>query len=64
MTMQWQSGHFKFKKICFFIFEDFVQPGARGKGQMTKSEVKKTKEVANLQIHVERAINRTKFPGF
>ena len=28
---------------------------------MTKSEVKKTKEVANLQINVERAINRIKF---
>ena len=38
-----------------------VPPGARVKSQMTKSEVKKTKEVANLRIHVERAINRIKF---
>ena len=38
-----------------------LAPGARVKSQMTKSEVKKTKEVANLQIHVERAINRIKF---
>ena len=29
--------------------------------QITKSEAKKTKEVANLQIHVERALNRIKF---
>ena len=28
---------------------------------MAKSEVKKTKEVANLRIHVERPINRIKF---
>ena len=38
-----------------------VPPGAGVKSQMTKSEVKKTKEVANLRIHVERAINRIKF---
>ena len=31
------------------------------KSQIKKSEVKKTKEVANLRIHVERAINRIKF---
>ena len=27
---------------------------------MTKKEVQKTKEIANLRIHVERAINRIK----
>ena len=37
-----------------------VPPGARVKSQMTTAEVKKTKEVANLRIHVERAINRIK----
>lgn len=37
-----------------------VPPGARLKSQMTEAEVKKTKEVANLRIHVERAINRIK----
>ena len=37
-----------------------VPPSARVKNQMAKSEVKKTKEVANLLIHVERAINRIK----
>ncbi|XP_066925569.1 uncharacterized protein [Clytia hemisphaerica] len=36
-----------------------VPPGARSKSQMT-AEAKKTKEVANLRIHVERAINRIK----
>ena len=37
-----------------------VPPGARVKSQMTTAEVKKTKEIANLRIHVERAINRIK----
>ena len=35
--------------------------GARVKSKMTKSEVKKTKKVANLRIHVETAINRINF---
>ena len=34
-----------------------VPPGARTKSQMTKKEVQKTKEIANLWIHVEIAIN-------
>ena len=38
-----------------------IPPGARVKSQMTEMECKKTKEVANLRIHVERAINRIKF---
>ena len=37
-----------------------VPPGARAKSQMTTAECKKTKEVANVRIHVERAINRLK----
>ena len=37
-----------------------VPPGARVKSQMTANECKKTKHVANLRIHVERAINRIK----
>ncbi len=37
-----------------------VPPGARLKSQITKSECEKTKEVANVRIHVERAINRLK----
>ena len=35
-----------------------VLSGARVKHQITKSEAKETKKVANLRIHVERAINR------
>ena len=35
-----------------------VKPGARMKSRMTSAEVKKTKDVANLRIHVESAINR------
>ena len=38
-----------------------VPPGARVKSQMTMAGCKKTKDVANLRIHVERAINRIKF---
>ena len=37
-----------------------IPPGARVKSQMTNAECSKTKEVANLRIHVERAINRLK----
>lgn len=37
-----------------------VPPGARVKSQMTTKECKKTSKVANLRIHVERAINRIK----
>ena len=37
-----------------------IPPGARAKDQMTPGECKKTKDVANLRIHVERAINRIK----
>ena len=37
-----------------------IPPGARLNSQMTKEEVEKTKAIANLRIHVERAINRIK----
>ena len=37
-----------------------VPPGARAKSQMTVAECRQTKMVANLRIHVERAINRIK----
>ena len=37
-----------------------VPPGARTKAQMTEEECKKTTDIANLRIHVERAINRIK----
>ena len=43
-------------KFCTLV----VPPGARIKSQMTKDECKKTAKVANLRIHVERAINRVK----
>ena len=49
----------------FQIQEDFLlhycrlvtPPGGRAENQMKKSEVRKTKKVANLRIHVKRAIN-------
>ena len=37
-----------------------VPPAAHLKDQMTSNECKKTKEIANLRIHVERVINRIK----
>ncbi|XP_057292614.1 uncharacterized protein LOC130621336 [Hydractinia symbiolongicarpus] len=37
-----------------------IQPGARIKAQMTTEECKRIKNVANLRIHIERAINRMK----
>ena len=37
-----------------------LPPGALAKSQMTATECKQTKEVANVRIHVERAINRLK----
>lgn len=38
-----------------------IPPGARGFEQGTAEETKTTKKVANLRIHVERAINRIKW---
>ena len=38
-----------------------VPPGARAKSQMTTDECKKKKDIANLRIQFERAINRIKF---
>ncbi|KAL3884076.1 hypothetical protein ACJMK2_030298 [Sinanodonta woodiana] len=37
-----------------------IPPGARGKEKMASRDVKITKKVANLRIHVERANNRLK----
>ena len=53
----------------FQIQEDFLlhfcrlvaPPGAKVKYQLAQPEVKKTKEEANLRIHVKRAINRITF---
>ena len=53
---------FQIQKDLFLNFCRLVVPSsARVESQMTKSEVKKTKEVPNLRILVERAINRTRF---
>lgn len=52
---------FQIREELLFHFCDLVvPPGARLKSQLTSLEVKKTKEIANLRIHVERAINRIK----
>jgi hypothetical protein len=37
-----------------------MPPGAKGHEQMTSQDVQKTKAIANLRIHVERAIQRLK----
>lgn len=43
-------------RFCTLI----IPPGKRGKSQFTQQEVELTKKVANVRIHVERAINRLK----
>ena len=49
---------FRIKKELLLHFCSLEGPsGAQMKSQMTSVEVKKTKDVANLRIHVERAIN-------
>ena len=53
---------FQIQEGLLLHFSRFLAPpGARVKSQMTKSGLRKTKEVANLQIHVERATNRIIF---
>ena len=47
--------------LLLHFYRLVVPPGARVKSQMTKSEVRKTKEVANLRILIERLINRIQF---
>ena len=37
-----------------------IPPGKRGQEQFSKSEVKKTKEIANLRIYVQQAVRRLK----
>ncbi|XP_019626645.1 PREDICTED: uncharacterized protein LOC109471736 [Branchiostoma belcheri] len=37
-----------------------IPPGARGKSQMSRGDVERTKRIANVRIHVERAIQRVK----
>ena len=46
--------------LLFYYCTLNVPPGARVKSRMTSAECARTKSVANLRIHVERAINRMK----
>ncbi len=46
--------------LLHFYCSLVVPPGARAKSQMTTTECSLTKEVADLRINVERAINRLK----
>ena len=48
------------EELLFHLCSFEVSSGARMKSQMTSAEVKKTKDVANLWIDVESAINRIK----
>ena len=55
------KSSFIFQEELLLHFCNFkVFPGAMTKSQMTKKEVQETIEIANLGIHVERAINRIK----
>jgi len=47
-------------KLMYRRAELVLPPGARGHEQMTSEDVRKTKFIANLRIHVERAIQRLK----
>ena len=52
---------FQIKEELILHFHSLeVSPGVRMKSQITSAEVKKTKDVTNLRIHVEHAINRSK----
>ena len=51
---------FQIKELMLNYCSLSVPPGARVKSQMTTTECKRTKDVANIRIHVERAINRIK----
>ena len=52
---------FQIKKDLLLRFCHFsVPPGGRIKAQMPSEECKRTKDMENLRIHVERAINRIK----
>ena len=46
--------------LLYYYCRLSIPPGARIKAQMIKTECSKTKDIANLRIHVERAINRIK----
>ena len=48
------------EELLFHFCSLDVASGGRMKSQMTSAEIKKTKDVANLRIHDERAINRIK----
>ena len=47
-------------ELLFYYCDLVIPPGARAQSQMTEEACAKTKKVANLRIHVERAINRIK----
>ena len=57
-VMEDRGSQIKEELILYFCsFE--VPPDSRIKNQMTSPEVKNMKDVANLRIHVERAINQS-----
>lgn len=49
------------EELLHYFCRLIVPPGKRAKSQMTEAECLKTKTVANLRIHIERAINRMKY---
>ena len=52
------------RRFTFSFCRLVVPIGATVKRQMTKSEVKQTKEVVNLRLHFERTINWITFLWF
>ena len=55
-----QKAYVSFQELMLKHCTLGVPPGARIKSQITSSEVKQTKKIANVTIHAERATNRIK----
>ena len=55
------EGISKTRGVIVKILQFAGTPGARAKSQMTTDKFKTTKDIANLRIHVKRAINRIRF---
>jgi len=61
MMRSWLTGALLFLRIYFFNMQKLhIPPGKRGQEQFSKSEGKKTKEIANLRIYVDQAMRRLK----
>ena len=56
----WLTGFTTAENLLLQHAQLHIPPGKRGQEQFSKSEVKKTKVIANLRIYVQKAIRRLK----